>query len=348
MACAEPSTTSADSELDVAVKTVFGEIREKYKVPGVVILTLKNGALDKQWALGQSTPSDSMSLETIFEAASLSKTLLAYLAHQFVAEGQLELDESLTSYLPADSLSAMAEPHRISWLLDEENPDLAGRLTARQLLNHTAGYRGREQNGRPILEGEPGANFYYAEDGYLLLQRTIEYLTDSTLQQLAQVRIFAPLGMDNSSFLWRPDFEGRTAMGYNYAGEVDRLIKRPVRALANGTLLTSGPDFTRFLSSLLSDTALLTQFQLQSVAVANSFPALRWGTGIGIETTDQGRLLWQWGSNWVYRAYFAIDPATGDGLVVFTNGIRGYKIFEPLSSLLLGRPLQGVQWAGWL
>jgi len=78
-------------------------------------------------------------------------------------------------------------------------------VTARHLLNHTAGFPNWHNQPGAFGPADPaGRHSAYSDEGYFLLQRVIESITDRPFERLARVRIFVPLDMNSTSFVRRP------------------------------------------------------------------------------------------------------------------------------------------------
>jgi CubicO group peptidase (beta-lactamase class C family) len=139
--------------------------------------------------------------ETIYDAASLTKAVVtATLAAMLVESGRLDLGAPLARYLPEWTGAADSERR--------------ARITARHLLTHTSGlpahreYFKTAKGGQEVvtramrepLEAEPGAKSMYSDIGFILLGEILERLLGRPLDQAAQERIFAPLGMAATMF----------------------------------------------------------------------------------------------------------------------------------------------------
>ena len=151
---------------------------------------------------------------TIFEAASLTKPVFALIAMKMSEEGLLDFDKPLFEYVDYQDI-AHDKRHRS--------------ITARMVLNHTTGFpNGRARSGLEIYV-EPGSKFGYSGEAY------------------------EPLGMHNSSFVWREEFLENAVSGHNQAGEFTREIIRLSRAYAEGGLESNIGDYTRFASYILQE-----------------------------------------------------------------------------------------------
>ena len=122
----------------------------------------------------------------VFEAASLSKPVVAYICMQLVKESQISLDDTIAQHLSEQ------------WTLGDTR---FNNITVRQLLSHTAGFSPSYEIGiDKNIYFEPGKYFSYSGVGYIYLQQVIETITGETLEQLAHQYVFSPLSMQNSTF----------------------------------------------------------------------------------------------------------------------------------------------------
>ena len=109
-------SAALDAQMEQAVRSGL--------IPGAVLLVGHDGKIVHRKAYGQRAlvpAREAMTLDTIFDLASLTKLFIATLALQLVGERRLELDESLASILPQWRDVAQSE------------------VTLRMLLAHTSG-----------------------------------------------------------------------------------------------------------------------------------------------------------------------------------------------------------------
>ena len=141
---------------------------------------------------------------TVFEAASLGKPLFTYVVLRLVDAGRLDLDRPLYDYLPAS---------------EADNPRMR-RVTARHVLTHTSGLPNwRHEPGPLVPAAEPGEAYAYSGEGFFFLQRVVERVTDRPAARLLREDVLDPLGMTESSWVWRPEFDARMAVGYDEEGK---------------------------------------------------------------------------------------------------------------------------------
>ncbi|HYA64881.1 MAG TPA: serine hydrolase domain-containing protein, partial [Candidatus Sulfotelmatobacter sp.] len=151
------------------------ELMKEATVPGVSLVLIRGG---KTYVVGNFGVRDAKSQQsvtddTIFEAASLSKPLLAYGALKLVDQGKLDLDASLTHYLRKPYIEGDARLEMI---------------TARYILSHRTGFPNWRGDGNPLtIRFTPGERFSYSGEGFVLLNK--EGLNQSTLKAMEQPQI---------------------------------------------------------------------------------------------------------------------------------------------------------------
>src|SRR5262249_11831103 len=140
----------------------------------------------------------------IFEAASLTKPVVAYAALKLADSGQLDLDAPLSKYLP--------EPY----IKDDDRLKL---ITTRRVLSHTTGFPNWRPAGQPLkIHFTPGERFSYSGEGYVYLQKVIEQISGQPLDAFMKKTVLEPLGMTDSSFVWQERYEKLKATAHDAAG----------------------------------------------------------------------------------------------------------------------------------
>ena len=82
------------------------------------------------------------------------------------------------------------------------------RVTARHVLTHTSGLPNWRHAPGPLEPAtEPGETYAYSGEGFFFLQRVVERVTDRPIARLLREDVLEPLGMRESSWVWRDDFD---------------------------------------------------------------------------------------------------------------------------------------------
>jgi len=83
----------------------------------------------------------------------------------------------------------------------------------------------------------------------------LEKMTEKDLNQLAEEKVFSPLGMRQSSFLWERRFEGHLAVDLN-TGLRRKIMRTRERANSAASLLTNTADYAKFLLAVMNGKGL--------------------------------------------------------------------------------------------
>jgi len=344
-------------------------------VPGLCAILVRNGEVAWVHALGvtKSGTTQKIDADTMFEAASISKAVFAYIVLQLADQGVLELDKPLAEYFRPDYLAT--------------NPALAA-ITARHVLTHTSGLPNWGDDNKPesfVPQFLPGSHFSYSGEGMFWLQLVVEKLTSEGLDATARRLLFGPAGMTRSTFSAYVDdpnvawghVGGRVANGQGWrdvSGFVSRLAaewKKPVRDWTQADWIRAGasadpksnpPKRVRFAnaaSSLITSTRDLARFavllsgrnragwqirEATRVAMTSPIVAVRqgvphwWGLGVEIENGTRGRRIGHEGNNdGRCAAYMATEPETGNALVIMTNDGAGFGVYQRVVQTITGR-----------
>lgn len=322
---------------------------EKEQVPGIqLVYTRKGETIRYSLGLAKAGTTQAVTASTTFQAASLGKVVLAYTALRLHDQGRLSLDTPLQTYYTEPRL---------------RNQPRAAAITARMVLTHTSGLPNWAENPLDVswktsalsLKYAPDSCWNYSGEGFVLLQKTLERITGKPLQVLAQQEVFRPLGMRNSSYVWRGEFDQDASFGHDDAGKPTE-IRRFQEANAGFSLLTTASDYSRFVQALLKGQGLkpaTAKLLTTSASTAErcarpptpTDPFIAWAYGVGLATTSRGPALWHWGDNGDFKNFFIAFPDTQESLVFFTNGANGLRVTDAVLQLFFGPgQYRAMQW----
>ena len=291
---------------------------------------------------------------TVFQAASLSKPVFAYIVMRMAERGEIDLDKSLSAYTGIERF---------------DDKEFAARLTARNVLCHMTGLPNWASPPSPpdwlvsriAFRFRPDSAFSYSGEGYAFLQRAVEQIRGRGLEEIALAEVFIPLGMNTSSFLWREDFDSLAVSGFSRGGE-DKGKGSFTRVNAAYTLRTTAADYMKFLQALSGGTGLGKPFReemFHPVIQAVRYPErprecdthIFWGLGLGIEKHPElGEVAFHWGDNGSFKAFFMIVPEDETHaqrvLVYFTNSEAGHDVIDGITALFMenNTPLSIHDW----
>ncbi|WP_162009722.1 serine hydrolase domain-containing protein [Methylocystis heyeri] len=306
-------------------------LAEKHNICGVAVAVVRAGKVEQTETASACRGLSPIDSNSIFQAASLSKPVFAYVVLKMAQQGKIDLDAPVMRYLPQGYFS---RPYPFLSNFDAKtSPVTDPRLsvtTVRMLLNHTSGLP-NWSDGPLGFDFTPGSHWQYSGEGYVLLQRAVEAITRTRLDVLMDSYALRPLAMNDSSYVWRSEFEGHFQRGDNGQDNSTLTFSEPI---APATLYTSAKDYGRFIAEVVADKNLIRTTLASAVPVDESLH-LSWGLGWGIEQTANDTLIFQWGNNPGYRAFAIASAKTGDGLVILTNSEDGMALAEPITKFVL-------------
>jgi CubicO group peptidase (beta-lactamase class C family) len=327
-----------------ALEATLNEIVTTGAIPGISLATLRAGSIDVVHSCGIRGAHDSSGVDarTVFEAASLTKPVVSFIALQLAEEGLLDLQRPLAEicgdYVPKDAR--------------------ARQITTIHVLTHTSGLPNIVREEAPLrTHFAPGERFSYGSSAFAWLQRAMESVTGAALETLAVRRVFAAFDMRDSSLEWQERFAANHAQGHEWEGEP--VPKRRVpSAQASWSLLTTATDYLNFVRAVLREQGLSRHTYAQWFAPAvhprqggeaedlagtnPPDPDVAWGLGWGLEPAQQS--FFHWGHSPGFRAYVVGNRATRDAVVWFANSARGLRLAHHVLPLAVPGPHPSVQW----
>ncbi len=296
------------------------QIMDREKVPGLQVAIIREGqvvAFESFGVMNAETKAP-VTADTVFEAASLTKPVFAYLVMKLVEEGRLDLETPLYT---------IAEP-------PPSGPsELVKQITAKMILSHTTGFPNWYSGKDPFnIRPSQGRLFSYSGMAYVYLQKVVETITAQPLATLLQERIFTPLSMPSAILVWRDDYATRLAHGHGPNGKPSRY--KMTEANVASSLICNAQDYARFAATLVKPPAASDTY-LKPETIAEIFTPrieaakeISWGLGWGLQQPKQGpSSFFHWGNNGsIYNSFVVGCPSTGEGVVVMTNSGTGLRL----------------------
>ncbi len=203
--------------------------------------------------------------ETIYHWASITKTMTGIAIMQLRDRGLLRLDDPILRYVP--ELAAVHNPFGDT-----------GAITLRQLMSHSAGFRGgtwpwRDKEWQPFepkswaqlaamlpyteVLFRPGSRFSYSNPGIVYLGQVIERLSGEDFEVYVDKNILRPLGMHSSYFDRTPPYLLRHR-SHSYYMRDGKRVAAPFDVdtgitVSNGGLNAPLPDMAKYVAFLLGD-----------------------------------------------------------------------------------------------
>ncbi len=306
-------------------------------VPGISAAFIEDGRIVWTGAFGvrNTETGEPIDDETVFEAASMTKPVCAYVAMRMIDRGELSLDTPLFTYLRE---TRFPETERYE------------RLTAEHVLTHTSGL----PNWGVDFEADPGEQFGYSGEGFAYLGRVMAAISGLPLDELVRREVFEPLDMHHSSMVWNEQCAANGTTGHDRHA-IPNGQRASTEPNAGGSMLTTASDYAAVMLAIMNEVGLEEETvadMLEPHVSAREWDSdeldehVWWGLGWGLQPTESGYAFWHWGNNVDVRGYATADPAVKRGFVYFANGENGHTISEELLALALPDRQWALDWLG--
>lgn len=310
------------------------QVMKEVGIPAISVAMVQHAAVVYSAALemSQLTNKSAIDTNTMFEAASLTKPVVAVTALRLVEEGIIDLDKPLADYLGYTY---------------EGIPDKRIKLiTTRMVLSHTSGFP-NWRNKKLDIKSAPSEKFSYSGEGFVYLQKVIEKLTQKSLEKLVDEKIFSPLGMKNSILVFNPNLHKNSTEGFNKKG-VKVKGYAPANANAAASMRTTANDYARFVIALMKNQLLkeetTNQMFLPQIGISEEDTNLFWGLGWGLEKIENDVAFWHWGDNSGYKCFVIALKNEQTALIYFTNSDKGLDIQHKLLTMTTGYEFGLCEW----
>jgi CubicO group peptidase (beta-lactamase class C family) len=316
-----------------------------WEIPGAAIAVVKDGrvVVVRGYGVRELGKSDLVDGNTIFDAASLTKSFTSAAVGSLVDEGHMQWDDPVRRYLPT---------------LEFPDPYLSANVTIRDLLCHRTGVRAtnsawyftgvtRSQLPELVKNMELAAPFrtrlVYSNIGYTLAGLAAAAAAGKNWEELITQRLLVPLGMTRTTvdFASAPTM-GNVASGHALISGVQRVTPREttprITTAPAGAIQSSANDLAIWALFQLGDGTFrgrrilsaktISEMHSPQIVVPSSeeFRIARqiryfaaYGMGWQVFDYRGTPLLWHSGSGDGQSAYIALLPDLRLGIVVLTN-----------------------------
>lgn len=293
----------------------------------IAVATIADGAIFQIQVEGKTSESNNAKASTLFDVASLTKTITTLVALKLVESNSLDLDEPLYNY--------WVDP-------DVARDTLHKRLTTRHVLAHRTGFKNwRWMNEDKTLgfDFAPGTKFQYSGEGFEYLRRSLERKFDNSLEKLADSLVFEPNKMNDSHLVWNEKIDAG-----NFAGTHDKEAKpyqyeKSFKANSADNLLTTIEDFSKLGVNIINKDYLNEEVYNEMIKPQSLVrEGINFGLGwIVFDNLPNGEYaLFNAGSDEGVNALIVLLPISKRGIVVMTNGDNGRRLAMKAIGEILG------------
>ena len=323
-------------------------LRKQFNVPGVSVAVIKDFKIE--WAQGygvtDAATNAPVTADTLFQAASISKTIAAMASMKAVQDGRFTLDQDVNTILK-------------SWKLPGGEYTKERPVTPRGLMSHTSGtgdgfgFPGYSpdaplptlpqildgqapSNLRPVrLERPPLTGFKYSGGAVMIQQLALMDAVGRPFADIARDWVLTPIGMTSSTYE-QPLPAARQKQAALAHGRTGERMDAPWHVYpeqAAAGLWTTPTDLAKFLIETQetlagrSNRVLSRASMLEMVTPVGVGP---FAVGFQIAKQGEGWYFMHGGSNWGYQCNMSAHRLKGYGLVIMTNSDSGGALMQEL------------------
>ena len=329
-----PITYLTQKDIDTFIETW----RNYFEIPAISVVVIRDNKVfyDKTLGYKSKLSNEKADDQTLFEAASITKSVFATMVLKLAENGLINLDKPLYEYLSFPNI---------------ENDERSKLLTARIILGHQSGLPNWAWGGPGIWEGtgeielgfKPGTAFGYSGEAFNYLGRVIEHITGKPLQTLYEEEIEKPFDIKSSYFYYTDAQEDRFAMGHMQ--HYPQIKEKERVASPASSLSTNAHLFKNYVMTMMNEKGLQkTSFDL----IYTPYTILEPGQkiydpdipqyvshGFFVQDTNDGKLIAHGGNNGDYDSKFAYNPDKKYAYIVFTNSNLGDEFVRAFEEFLL-------------
>lgn len=315
------------------------ELLDEAGIPALSFAWCQQGATHAvAFGITDTSAPKSVNTDTLFQAASLSKPVSAAIILDLVDQGKWALDKPLFEYDPFWSQELQQAPNYKT-------------LTTRMIIGQCSGLPNWFETGaEKKFIAEHNTIFTYSGVAFDFLKQVVEKEMKQSWETLAQ-DFFTKVGMKTSTFKQLPAI--RLGWIKNSTVTVDVATAhdedgKPVSTTTSanspevpaGSLLTTGKDYITFLQYCCQNQFLRSKLLTGALSTlpptSSKDSNIQWGLGMGVYHDTKKTITFHWGNNTGSIAFCAMDMATGDCMVGFSNSWNGTQVFQQIAEPIVG------------
>ena len=324
------------------------ELLAQFKVPAVSVAVIREFKIEwaMAWGVKDAKTGEPATVDTLFQAASISKPVAAMASLRAVQDGRFALDQDINTILK-------------TWKLPARPSSTGEIVTPRMLMSHTSGtddgfgFPGYLPDApRPtivqILDGVPPANrgsvrvgrppmtgFKYSGGAVTIQELALSDALGKPFTQIMREMVLGPIGMANSTYE-QPlpvNRQAQAARAHDQNGQPGEAAWRVHPEHAAAGLWTTPTDLAKFAIEVQQalagrSTRVLSRAMAQEMVTPVGVGPF--AVGFPIAKEGEGWYFSHGGSNVGFRCDLIAHRSKGYGAVIMTNGDSGGRVITAL------------------
>jgi CubicO group peptidase (beta-lactamase class C family) len=322
---------------------------QAFRVPGISVAVFDDFRVvwAKAYGVKEAGKPEPATLDTLFQAGSISKPVTALAVLHHVEHGRFTLDEDINAKLR-------------SWKVPENELTRTEKVTLRRLLSHSAGLTVHGFAGYAttepvptiiqVLDGAkpantaavrvdlvPGTKFRYSGGGTTIVQLALVDQLDRPFPQIMDETVIGPLGLRDSTYRQPLPREraAQTASGHLRDGSVVKGRWHIYPEMAAAGLWTTPWDLAQVAIEVAQSKAgrsnkILSETMVRLMLTRQAGEA---GLGFFLDASGKTDRFGHGGADEGFQAFLEAYAATGRGAAIMMNSDNGFSAIQLVNSI---------------
>jgi CubicO group peptidase (beta-lactamase class C family) len=333
-------------EQEAPVSMTVEQWMKLFKIPGLSVAVFDKGQIvwAKAYGVKEAGGADPVTIDTLFQAGSISKPVGAMAVLHFVEAGRFSLDENINDKL-------------ISWKLPDNEFTTEQKATLRRLLSHSAG---TTVHGFPgyavgeavptlpqVLNGEkpantapvrvdiaPGTKTRYSGGGTTIVQLMMVDQLKKPFPEIMRETVIDPIGLKHSSYEQPlpPDRAAMTATGTDAGGKSVEGRWHIYPEMQAAGLWTTASDLARIAIEVSKSKAGTSNRVLSQAMTRQMLTPQSEGFGLGFAVDGKSDRFGHNGADEGFQALLVAFADSGSGVAIMANSDNGLAIFDRVAA----------------
>lgn len=319
-----------EREMDEVINTYMAH----FKIPGASVALIKDSKVvyNKVFGTKNAYTGEAVTSSTLFEAASITKTVFAFAVNRLAQRGIIDIDKPLYQYLPFE---AIAHDERYK------------KITARHVLSHQTGFPNwawMNSDNKMDIKFYPGIKYGYSGEAYEYLGRVVAHITKKSIEEVIMNEVQKPFGFTNDVYFSDND-DVRKRVSHGHYAYLAAPIDTPSYIGVAHSMQTNASAFTQFMLGLIHKKGLseigYAEMLEPQVAVnrdvenGDSPYPKRYSLGFDLTNSPFGLAYGHGGNNGDFTCLYQIYQDHDSGFVIFTNSDNGTAMYKQMHQYLI-------------
>ena len=317
-----------DDDVVSKIDKYFSYRKKIGRFNGVVLFADGNTVFQKAYGYANFRHKDSLTINTSFQLASVSKTVTSTAVLMLKDEGKLALTDSVQKFLPQFPYKGITIEQLLShrsglgnyvYWTEKYWKDQDSLMTNDDVLRMMSEHK-------PAIYYSPNRRYYYNNTNYELLASIVEVVSGESFEDFLKENIFNPLKMENSFLFTRSNINAyESATGYkNRRRPYSYFFLDGVQG-DKGLYSTVG-DMYKFDRAMRSGALLSDSTKADAYTNRSKYYRKPYGLGWRLNSYKGDKIVYHHGWWRGFKTYFIRNIEDDKTIIILSNTVNGSKL----------------------